>query len=146
MARRKSPLPPSPRVIQPNPYSPSPNYSPNRTTHQVRTVVRVKRVLPPPRTTPLQEIEDRRRWHPAKYLAPAQTLSRRDQRRLVERSRPTGWAEAFPSLRLGFAVPKKVAVCVRRKSRREVIHALKLTGKGGAARRRRKSTFTDIRC
>ena len=48
--------------------------------------------------------------------------------------------------RVQFAVPKKVAICIRRKARREVLHALKLTkkGKGGGARKR--NLWSNVKC
>lgn len=142
MARRRSPTVTPPRVIMPNALEP-----------RIITQTRVRRVTlkrpiivkRPVVQTTLQQVEDRRRWHPLRKLAPAGTLSRRDQRRLVEKSRPNPFNDPFPSFRIGFEVPKKVAVCVRRKTRREVIHALGKTGSGAKARRR-KSEFTNVRC
>lgn len=49
--------------------------------------------------------------------------------------------------RVQFQTPNKIAVCVRRKQRREVLHALRLTrrvGKGGAKRRR--NLWTGVHC
>lgn len=46
-----------------------------------------------------------------------------------------------------FNIPKKVAICVRRKARREIMHALKLTrkaGKGGGKRNR--NLWSTIKC
>lgn len=46
-----------------------------------------------------------------------------------------------------FAVPQKVAICVRRKVRREVLHALRRTNRAGASGRpRRRNAFTGVRC
>lgn len=96
-----------------------------------------------PRVTPkltLRVIEDRRTFHPLRDARPVLTFSRRDQRRIVEKSRSVARASRdpnpFPALRLGFAVPEKVAVCVRRKQRRESLFAFKRTGKGSRSRRR----------
>lgn len=97
----------------------------------------------------LQLIEDRRRFHPAGKYAPAGVMSRRDQRRIVEKTLSVvreGGRLAMPVGRFGFAVPDKVAVCVRRKQRREAIFALGRTGAGAAAKRRRRSEFTEISC
>lgn len=142
MARRKSGLPPSPRVIHPDATRPR-----LETVTRPRPVVRrVVKVSIPLRDTPLQQIEDRRRWHPLRYLAPAATLGSRSARSLVERSPKSKSVSRFPSLRLGFAVPEKVAVCVRRKTRKEVIFAKKVAGKGASARRRKRNPFSEIRC
>lgn len=46
-----------------------------------------------------------------------------------------------------FARPRDIAICVRRKMRREVLHALRLTskvGRGGAPRRR--NAWSGIKC
>lgn len=86
----------------------------------------------------LRVIEDRRTFHPLRELRPALTFSRRDQRRIVEKAKavPAPYRDPFPSLKLGFAVPKKVALCVRRKQRREAIFAFNKQGKGAKAPRR----------
>lgn len=49
------------------------------------------------------------------------------------------------SASVGFRVPARVAVCVRRKVRREVIFAGGFARKGSRARRRR-SWLSDVRC
>lgn len=108
-----------------------------------------------PRTS-LMQVEDRRRYHPLGSMAPAATLSRRDQRRLVEKTQHVGrevrrasfdpfasWV--MPAAKLGFAVPKKVAVCVRRKQRREAMFATGKSG-GGNSSRRRRNQFSEIIC
>lgn len=113
----------------------------------------------------LREIEDRRRFHPLRRAAPAATFSRRDQRRIVEKYRAvqTNFMQAatldpfvgfsqpsvsvgLPAGRPAFAVPKKVAVCVRRHQRREAIFAKGHAGKGAAQKRRRQSEFSNIGC
>lgn len=51
---------------------------------------------------------------------------------------------SLPS-RVGFVVPRSVAVCVRRKERREVLHALgKVRKRGGGSRR--KNLFSHVKC
>lgn len=49
---------------------------------------------------------------------------------------------------LQYAIPKRVAVCVRRKERREVLHALRVAGRSGSAfkPRRRTNSETRIKC
>jgi len=101
-----------------------------------------------PRRSFLQTIEDLRTWHPAP-VRPVGVFSRRDQRRIIEKpvksAVPFKSPDAFPSLRLGFAVPAKVARCVRRKQRREVILAKGLGAKGARARRRR-NVYSNMEC
>lgn len=49
---------------------------------------------------------------------------------------------------VGFTLPWQVIVCVRRKQRREVMHALKVAGKGGVGRgkKQRRTEFSEVRC
>lgn len=86
----------------------------------------------------LQLIEDRRQFHPEGVLRPARTLYERSASRNV-----VAPAKKF-SPAISFAVPAKVALCVRRKQRREVLFA---TGKGGGRHKRpRKNLFSNVRC
>lgn len=50
--------------------------------------------------------------------------------------------------RIAFAEPKRVAVCVRRHRRREVLHALGIAGGKGAGlhRKRRRNEWSDVSC
>lgn len=97
------------------------------------------------RRSPPPGLGDRRLFHPAGVLRPAAAVIR-SARRLVparkalpSRSRPT-----IPE-RIGFAVPKKVMICVRRKQRREVIHAKRLQGKGAGSRKSR-NLWSAVSC
>lgn len=51
-----------------------------------------------------------------------------------------------PTAVVGFADPGRVDVCIRRQQRRAVLHALKRTGKGAGARKRRRNWFSSVRC
>lgn len=89
------------------------------------------------RSTPDAPIADRRRYHPARNVRPADALIRDAARivigRLIHQRR--------------FAVPNMVAICLRRKVRREVLHAFKLTrksGRGGSPRRR--NFYSQLGC
>lgn len=73
------------------------------------------------------ETGDRRRYHPNKFLQTPAAI-RRDAVRLVQ---PL-WSEPRS---VSFAVPKKVALCVRRKVRKEVMFA---KGHGGMKVSRQK--------
>lgn len=99
-------------------------------------------------TPPLTVFEDRRLWSPYRSLLPAGTLGSRSARRLVEVPRAASGLlqDPFPSLRLGFAVPKRVVLCVRRKTRREVIHARGFVRKGASSRVRRRNQFSEVTC
>jgi len=79
-----------------------------------------------------EPLQDRRRFDPTYLTRPltrSSTLARLDNRRLRELSQ-------YP---FRILVPDKVRVCIRRKTRREVLHALKRTGKGAGSRRRYSS-------
>jgi len=97
----------------------------------------------------LSEIEDRRTWHPDTILsAPFRSL-RRSRVSLSPRSispRSRSFRSAGMSSRpiFSFAAPRYVAVCIRRKRRREVMFASGYGGRG--YRRRRRSAYTSIRC
>lgn len=109
----------------------------------------------PRRFTPLSPVrfsspvvlrmEDRRTFHPAgPRMRPAGSVLRGDSRWVA---RPTRLFSDV-SARVGFAVPKRVAICVRRKQRKEVLHALNFHGKGsgGVSRRRRRTEFSNVDC
>lgn len=113
-----------------------------------------------PRVRPrrdLRVVEDRRTFHPLGRMRPAATFSRRDQRRIVEKVQAVRSSydpfSAFvqpavtlmPAGRPAFAVPSKVAVCVRRKQRREALFAFRKTRKGSGSRRRRNE-MSEISC
>lgn len=82
-------------------------------------------------------VGDRRLYHPQRMLRPA-FASPRAAARIVDR-RPV----RFPTM-LAFAVPQRVAVCVRRHMRREVLLAL---GRGGAGHKRpRRNVWSSVKC
>lgn len=104
-------------------------------------------VLPRRPLRPVSLLEDRRRFHPQRDLRPAASfftkprLVIRKARKAPLRSRMTAFS-GF-SHRIGFEVPKRVAICVRRKERREVIMA---RGGGGSRKAKRRNYFSSIEC
>lgn len=103
-----------------------------------------------PSSTLLSDIEDRRTYHPDGPSRPARSLDRPTHTLVlpvhpknVNKSR--AGLSALPKT-VQFQAPKKVLVCIRRNQRKQVLHALKLTGKGSKARRHRKTEYTSIRC
>lgn len=52
------------------------------------------------------------------------------------------------SRRLGFHAPWQVVICVRRKRRREVMHALRIAGRSGVGRNKkhRRNFYSQVRC
>lgn len=96
----------------------------------------------------LAETEDRRR------------RSTREQRPLQLSGKPTSrllpstgfvkkksriYRTADVPVFLKFPTPKSVIICIRRKIRREVLHALRRVGSGGGKKRRRNE-WSDIHC
>jgi len=94
--------------------------------------------------SPLQ-VDDRRFFDPAGPLRPAYSVYRADRRLIAKSSTVGSPRNDTLSARVGFAVPERVAVCVRRQQRKEVIHALGKQG-GGGSRRRRRNSWSDIDC
>lgn len=89
---------------------------------------------------PDQAIEDRRRYHPLKQYAPPQA-TRRSAARLVLR----GAVALGTKAPVGFRAPAKVMLCIRRKQRKEVMHATKNAGKGGL-RKPKRNIWSDVKC
>lgn len=81
--------------------------------------------------TSLMEVEDGRQWHPLRQDRPAESFRRADR---MFTDSVVAFDDRRPSR--GFAHPPGVAVCIRRKTRREVLHALRKTGRGGSKKRR----------
>lgn len=98
---------------------------------------------------PLSYLEDRRAFHPNKLDRPAMSVRRADATLRVSPPKPSALAKPSTHnllpVQIGFKQPKGVAVCVRRKIRREVIFATRNTGKGSKARRHRNE-WSDIKC
>jgi len=110
--------------------------------------------LPEVRST-LQSVEDLREWHPDAILE-APTRSLRRSRVTLHSPAPKSTfsprrqklASFFhsPEIR-AFSSPKFVAVCIRRKIRKEVMHALGKSGLGAKKTRRyRRNANSTIRC
>lgn len=113
--------------------------------------------LPPITRTILQQLEDRREWHPEGYARPARgwslprhRLVMRQSKGEARRSSSFSFQSPFlPSFQsvpigIGFKAPKQVAICIRRKIRKEVILA---TGKGGARHRKpTRSYYSEVFC
>lgn len=100
----------------------------------------------------LRSIEDRRTYHPEGEFRPARDTSARRHRLTLPTPAPTQLMAApapfgfgGPPPGVAFQTPQKVLVCVRRKIRKEVLHALGHSGKSGQKRPRR-SAYSDIHC
>lgn len=108
-------------------------------------------VLPSVSTfTPILQLEDRRFFHPDKPFQSPRAVYRSDTRMVVKESanvrRSTSRQVQYytPSMHVGFSRPDRVAICVRRKVRRQVLFA---AGAGGKKVRRGKRGHTSgFRC
>lgn len=91
----------------------------------------------------LPEVDDGRRYHPDLFAPLRQTDGTRAAplrvtKKPFKRQLPFG---------LQFAVPEKTVVCVRRKQRKEVLHALRKTGSGRGRRKSpRRNWYSGVRC
>lgn len=92
--------------------------------------------------TYLLQSEDRRTYHPEGIYRPASSRFQSFHRLEVPRDSAIG---RDPWGRVAFSSPQNVFVCIRRKIRKEVLHALKKAGKRGQKAPRR-SAYSDIQC
>lgn len=110
----------------------------NRNRHIVsapRPIVVIRRRVP----APMQLIEDRRLFHPARDLRPVRSFFTRPRLVISPAKRPLRngahfRSPLFPSHRVGFDIPRKVLICVRRKTRKEVIIAKRVAPSGGGSK------------
>ena len=86
-------------------------------------------------------VTDRRTYHPARVFRPVQVSGTPGHRLRV----PHKFKPQLP-WQLAFHDPKRIAVCVRRKVRAQVLHAFRLTGKGSRARSRKRNQYSSISC
>lgn len=105
-------------------------------------------------TKPLTTYEDLRRWSPPKAITTPRTFQQPSRIQFKPHirlpnikkpnlSKPQNLSKLISSF--GFVHPKKVLICVRRKMRKQVLHAFNKTGKSGQ-RRPRRSPYSDIHC
>lgn len=99
-------------------------------------------------------IEDRRTWHPDIARPALDFLSSRHRLTLSNLksknknvTRPSRKLNLYQAITSPLAFTNnRVLICVRRKTRREVLHALKRTRKGAGSKMRRRNEFTNIHC
>lgn len=95
---------------------------------------------------PLLEVEDRRQFTPAVYR-PARTFRGWARLGLSGSARPNRVKPARVDLgRVSFSAPGSTVICVRRSRRREVLHALRKTGRGSGGGRKRRNEFSSVSC
>lgn len=108
--------------------------------------IRLPRLSRVPRVS-LTLYEDRRTFHPDGRLRrpfslpnSASRIVLKDKRNVVQQSGRSYFRPLGTKAVLAFAAPSRVATCVRRHRRREVLFARRRTGKGAHARKH----FTDL--
>jgi len=94
--------------------------------------------------THVLRLDDRRQWSPVPRSWRPVGATSRDARRLVLRDVP--YKPGVLPHQVSFRVPDKVALCVRRKVRKEVMFATKKAGRGGAKARYRRNAWSDVKC
>lgn len=107
--------------------------------HRALTTV----VRPYPTAPLLPAIEDRRTHHPLGTNRPARLVSGHPTKPHVVK--PSKFKRQLP-FGLRFAAPQQTVICVRRKTRKEVLHALNKTGRGKPRRRPRRNWYSKIGC
>lgn len=95
------------------------------------------------------DLEDRREFHPEGVHRPARGLPKLSADlvapNLPARKRSGASVFRVPKV-LSFRVPKRVSLCVRRHQRREVLFAIKKTGRGSRARFHKFNKWSLVRC
>lgn len=92
----------------------------------------------------LRPVEDRRRFHPLGVYRPARRIDGRAvSRHVVDDRRSRG---RYLPTKIKFAVPRATAICIRRRRRKEVLHAKQLVGGGRGRRAPRRNWFSEVRC
>lgn len=108
------------------------------------------RPLTPPLSLPTRQglrlVEDRRLYHPRGALRSARVFSGHPVKPLVARSPRFAVRRPGVPKAVGFAEPRKTLICVRRKQRKEVLHALARTGKGSGFGRKRRNNYSEVKC
>lgn len=96
----------------------------------------------------LAPIEDRRTYHPAGKQRPARAVQKANHRLVAPSLRSTKKTHPRASVprEIAFHAPKSVLTCLRRSIRRQVVFALKKTGKGARTKKHRWSEYSGIKC
>jgi len=103
----------------------------------VRRVILSPISLIPP--SPALALEDRRYYHPLRSYRPPAAVVRSDARQVLGVGRGT-------KARISFAVPHRVAICVRRQRRKEVLFARRVAGSGMRMRKPKYNHWSRVSC
>lgn len=137
------------------------SHSRNRGRRDTTVIAKPTIIYSPPRlpapqlvmrpSSRLRVIEDRRTYHPLTYRPIPRTFQRNPIKIVYsdDRSKKNSQkvqSSRYPSAYLKVNAPDRVLLCVRRKMRKEVLHALKKTGKGVSQRKPRRNQWSDVHC
>lgn len=133
-----------------------------RVSRAVRSRINYKPHSSSPLPNPFGLVEDRRRFDPNRFYTPKNVWGKPNRiysnplARLYRNFRATKVAvrklrkpikvDWHLRERIGFVNPMFTMVCIRRKIRREVLHALGLKNKGRGGSPRKRNQFTKVRC
>lgn len=95
--------------------------------------------------SPLQAYEDRRFFHPDRAMRPVVSFVR-SASRVVAKQRVKFVQPSQTKAILAFDEPRRVIVCLRRRIRREVLHASGFAGSGRPMRKPRRNALSSISC
>lgn len=106
----------------------------------VRLLPRARPLVSTPLTARvLSQVEDRRRYYPG-LIRPAVAVPRSSSRLVLSSRKPYAQTKAT----VVFKAPPRVALCVRRQRRKEVIFAMGVAG--SRVRRPRRNEFSEVSC
>lgn len=95
-------------------------------------------------TAPLHEpLVDRRHWVPAEPFVPDHTVGGIGGSVAYT---PTPSVSPIKPASVQQQKRSQLSVCVRREQRRQVLHALRKTGKGGSRKPRRRNEWSNYKC
>lgn len=104
---------------------------------------RLHRPLFTPTILDLRDVEDRRTFHPLGDFRPARATSGHPVKPHVVKPAKSSRALSY---RINFAVPKRTVICVRRQTRKEVLHALRKVGRGRGGGHKRFNWQSEVSC
>lgn len=91
-------------------------------------------------------VEDRRTYHPERAFRPARLVTGQPVGPVRVSPQKQNKSRPFLAHGLSFEAPKRTMICVRRKERKEVLHALKKVGRGSGRGRKRRNWYSNIGC
>lgn len=106
------------------------------------------RVTVPQFLREVRKLDDRRQYRNIRRIAPLAALSRKATRIIPKVSNSFGVELRTLPHRQRFVDPRQIALCVRRRARKEVIHAIGFArgGKGRPRKKPRRNFWSEISC